>query len=347
MVYMTQKQYLSELSRHLRFRFSDTEIDDIVSDMNEFFEAGAADGKSEDDICLSLGKPKEAAASLLGEQKKDPAGFAARLLDHWVPVFISAFVICIFFYLGLKHEVVYIRTNEIALYAIPLLIWFLLERTSFFKSILKYKADLFTFAGSVLIFVIGIIFNIFIKSLIISGLNNMVSPLAAAISPLAVSISVLIFASMVMLMISIWKYAPRPLFYAAVIVSAVSVYKLIQTCCYFVIHFSSEMHIYGLYLSYYCDLMFLWGGLLMAWSLFRRSSLTLPSAYFSMVTIAEIFYIEQCLSRLDPNDERSLPFLLDDILNYKSYLIGGILSVSILVMVIIVKKTGSRRKDDK
>ena len=167
------------------------------------------------------------------------------------------------------------------------------------------------------------------------------------VSPLAVSISVLICASMVMLMISIWKYAPRPLFFAAVIVSAVSVYKLIQICCYFVIHFSSEMHIYGLYLSYYCDLMFLWGALLLAWSFFRRSSLTLPSAYFSIVTIAEIFYIEQCMSRLDPTDERSITFLLNDILGYKTYLIGSILSAAMLVMVLIVKKTGGRRKDDK
>lgn len=340
---MTQKQYLSALGRHLRFRFSESDIEDIISDMKECFEAGIAEGKSEEDICHSLGDPKDAAASLLNEQKKDPAGFAARLLDYWIPVFISAFVIGVFFYFGFKHEIVYIRINEIALYAIPILIWLLLERASLFRSILKYKADLFTFSGSVLIFTSGIILGTFLRSIIITGLNNMVSPLAV---PLAVSISVLIFASMTMLLISIWKYAPRLLFFAAVIVSALSVYRLIQICCYFAAQFSSKVHIYGLYISYYCDLIFFWGGLLLVWSLFRRSSLTLPSAYFSLVTIAEIFYIEQCMSRLDPNDERSLPFFLDDILNYKSYLIGGILSAATLVMVIIVKKLGSRRKDD-
>ncbi|MCH5193236.1 MAG: hypothetical protein J1F11_04690 [Oscillospiraceae bacterium] len=194
-----------------------------------------------------------------------------------------------------------------------------------------------------LIFTSGIVLNTFLRSIIIAGLNNMISPLAA---PLAVSISVLIFASMVMLLISIWKYAPKLLFIAAVIVSALSVYKLIQICHYFAVQFNSEVHIYGLYISYYCDMIFFWGGLLLVWSLFRRSSLTLPSAYFSLVTVAEIFYIAQCMSRLDPNDERSLPFLLNDILNYKSYLIGGILSAAMLVMIIIVKKTGSRRKDD-
>ncbi|MCH5193235.1 MAG: DUF1700 domain-containing protein [Oscillospiraceae bacterium] len=130
---MTQKQYLSELSRHLRFRFSDNEISDIISDMKECFDAGAAEGKSEEDICLSLGAPKDAAASLLGEQKKDPAGFAARVLDHWIPVLISAFVIGTFFYFGFKHEIEYIRITETALYAIPLLVWLLLERASLFS----------------------------------------------------------------------------------------------------------------------------------------------------------------------------------------------------------------------
>ncbi|MCH5349310.1 MAG: DUF1700 domain-containing protein [Oscillospiraceae bacterium] len=337
---MTQKQYLSELSRHLRFRFSDSEIGDIISDIKECFEAGTAEGKSEDDICLSLGKPKDAAAAILNEQEWNPAGFAARLLDHYVPALISAFVLGIFFYFGFKHEIVYIRITEIALYAIPLLIWLLLERASLFKSILKYKADPFAFAGSALIFTVGIIYNIFMRSIIITDFNY-------RIPPLAVSISVLLSASVVMLVISIWKHAPRPFFFAAVIVSALSVYKLIETCHYFVTRFSLEANYSGLYNSYYYDLLFFWGALFLVWSLFRRSSLSLPSAYLSLVTVVEIFYIWQILSKASPSDsDNDLPYYAKNIFDSSSYLIvGGVLAAIMLAMVIIVKHTVSGKDD--
>lgn len=65
---MTKKEYLKKLRSCLAFVVSENELKDIVSDMEEVFTDSFADGKSEEQICLSLGSPKEAAANILSER---------------------------------------------------------------------------------------------------------------------------------------------------------------------------------------------------------------------------------------------------------------------------------------
>ena len=64
---MTQKEYIKKLRFYLALRLPHAELSDIVSDMEELFAGAAADGKSEAQICLSLGTPKEAAGHILAE----------------------------------------------------------------------------------------------------------------------------------------------------------------------------------------------------------------------------------------------------------------------------------------
>ncbi len=65
---MTQKEYIKKLRFYLALRLPHAELSDIVSDMEELFSGAAADGKSEAQICLSLGTPKEAAGHILAER---------------------------------------------------------------------------------------------------------------------------------------------------------------------------------------------------------------------------------------------------------------------------------------
>ena len=44
MIHMTKEKYLAKLRQQLLFRLSNSEIDEIVSDMEECFEVGAAEG---------------------------------------------------------------------------------------------------------------------------------------------------------------------------------------------------------------------------------------------------------------------------------------------------------------
>lgn len=65
---MTQKEYIRKLRLCLSFFVSENELNDIVSDFEEVFSDSMTDGKSEEQICLSLGSPNEAAANILSER---------------------------------------------------------------------------------------------------------------------------------------------------------------------------------------------------------------------------------------------------------------------------------------
>ena len=65
---MTQKEYIRKLRSGLAFFVSENELNDIVSDFEEVFSDSMTDGKSEEQVCSSLGSPKEAAKNILLEK---------------------------------------------------------------------------------------------------------------------------------------------------------------------------------------------------------------------------------------------------------------------------------------
>lgn len=65
---MTKKEYIRKLRSCLAFFVSENELNDIESDFEEVFTDSLIDGKSEEQICLSLGSPKDAAANILSER---------------------------------------------------------------------------------------------------------------------------------------------------------------------------------------------------------------------------------------------------------------------------------------
>jgi uncharacterized membrane protein len=90
---MDKERFLQKLRRRLRWRFSADETDDILADYGEFFLAGRAEGKSEQEICLELGAPAAIASDLARElQKKHPLRTQAiqRLL---VPVLLLIIIL--------------------------------------------------------------------------------------------------------------------------------------------------------------------------------------------------------------------------------------------------------------
>jgi uncharacterized membrane protein len=49
--------YLRQLKKKLRFKFDKDDIDSILNDYNEIFDVETAQGKTEKDVCMSLGNP--------------------------------------------------------------------------------------------------------------------------------------------------------------------------------------------------------------------------------------------------------------------------------------------------
>lgn len=64
---MTKDEYIRKLRSKLRFFLSAVEIRDIAGDISEVFADGIADGRSEGEICTSLGSPADAARNNLTE----------------------------------------------------------------------------------------------------------------------------------------------------------------------------------------------------------------------------------------------------------------------------------------
>lgn len=336
---MTQKQYLDKLRNNLRFRLSDMEIDDILSDMRECFEAGISEGKTEEEICLSLGTPKDAAVSLLNEQEKGTSGFIANLMEYWLPVIISIAVIGVFLYMAMDMEIRISRDSNIVFYIVPLILWFLLERTSSFRSIIKYKADFFTFAGSVLTFSAGIICCDFIKKVLIAY-DTCRSPAHA------IAMTALIFLSLTMLVLSVRKCAPKPFLIVTIILAVPVMCRAIQSCLFFSSVLKASISVVGSYTCYCLEAILGSAVLILIWSLICRNSLTLPALYLSVMMIGYMVYIWQLLSVFDPAYNYSAEearCLMDG----QNYFIGGAVSACIMLTVIIFVKILSRRKAEK
>lgn len=69
---MTKDEYIRKLRSKLRFSLSAGEIRDIAGDISEVFADGIADGRSEGEICTSLGSPADAARDILTEHGISP-----------------------------------------------------------------------------------------------------------------------------------------------------------------------------------------------------------------------------------------------------------------------------------
>lgn len=69
---MTKDEYIRKLRSKLRFSLSSGEINDIAGDISEVFADGIADGRSEGEICTSLGTPADAARNILTEHGISP-----------------------------------------------------------------------------------------------------------------------------------------------------------------------------------------------------------------------------------------------------------------------------------
>jgi len=68
---MTKQAFLSELKRELS-QVNESLYEEILADINDHFAAGAAQGKTEEEICQNLGQPEAIAAQVLEEIGVEP-----------------------------------------------------------------------------------------------------------------------------------------------------------------------------------------------------------------------------------------------------------------------------------
>lgn len=70
--FMDKSTYLKQLETALRGKYAEPQVKDILADYEDFFASGAAEGKSEAELCAEFGPPGQAAIELKGEDKTEP-----------------------------------------------------------------------------------------------------------------------------------------------------------------------------------------------------------------------------------------------------------------------------------
>lgn len=342
---MTRQQYLSKLRKQLQFRLSNSEIADIISDIEECFEAGAAEGKSEEEICLSLGEPKSAAASLLNEQTGGER--ISKLTEIWLPLIISIGLYSIYTYSGFKVD--WDTYNYILpiMCVLPLIMWVLLERKSFFTALYEYKCDFFTFLGSICMIAAGFACDelpkrTFLKNPRIADTN---------MQTYAILTAVFILVAMIFLAVSLWKNAPK-IFSAIPLVGIIFiVYNCVTLVQAYHIWSGNPEELFGIAAAGQIGgtflniliIIFICASVFLLWSFINRNALTLASAYSAMTVTGFMFYWYYTLSALDPTYKGSIAYLRNTC-SGRNYLIWGtIISAAVLVLTIIVKLTGRKK----
>lgn len=293
---------MSQLHNHLCFLLPDSEVSDILCDMEECFDAGISEGKTEEEICLSLGSPKDAVKEILSERNESANPFASQMGGKYIsPLICAALGVLVFF------TVDFMTAGALAIVGIilPLLIHLILERNNFVTAFKAEKTDIFSLSAAILWFGAVLIFKSFANVMLLAD--------GDAVFILSVKISALIIVPQVMLLISIFKSGKSKLFciVPAFIIGMVVVSEFITS-----IDISSlvaESYTAKAYYSYsgavcnvYSMTMIITAAELFLWEILNRNALSLPTKY--MVIFGGIIskFIRWELYRIDPTDPYSI-----------------------------------------
>ncbi|MCI8442078.1 MAG: DUF1700 domain-containing protein [Provencibacterium sp.] len=81
---MTRVEYIRQLEFSLSGRLPQREVSEILRDYSEYFEAGKSEGKTEEEISISLGIPSAAAAQILSEIEEEK-GYRRKMPEPGEP----------------------------------------------------------------------------------------------------------------------------------------------------------------------------------------------------------------------------------------------------------------------
>ena len=329
---------MSQLQNHLCFLLPDSEVSDILCDMEECFDAGISEGKTEEEICISLGSPRDAVKEILSERNESANPFASQMGGKYIsPLICVALGVLVFF------TVDFMTAGALAIVGIilPLLIHLILERNNFVTAFKAEKTDIFALSAAILWFGAVLIFMPFANVILLAD--------GDAVFILSVKISALIIVPQVMLLISIFKSGKSKLFciVPAFIIGMVVVSEFITS-----IDISSlvaESYTAKAYYSYsgaicnvYSIIMIITSAELFLWAILNRNAFSLPMQY--MVVFGGIIskFIRWRLYITDPTDPYSA-FLNNGIITMPAVI--GIAAFIISLAAVITVRLKFKKKD--
>ena len=329
---------MSQLQNHLCFLLPDSEVSDILCDMEECFDAGISEGKTEEEICISLGSPRDAVKEILSERNESANPLASQIGGKYIsPLICAALGVLVFF------TVDFMTTGALAIVGIilPLLIHLILERNNFVTAFKAEKTDIFALSAAILWFGAVLIFMPFANVMILAD--------GGAVFILSVKISALIIVPQVMLLISIFKSGKQKLFciVPAFIIGMVVVSEFITSID--LSGLAAESYTAKAYYSYsgaicnvYSIIMIITSAELFLWAILNRNAFSLPMQY--MVVFGGIIskFIRWRLYITDPTDPYSV-FLNNGIITMPAVI--GAAAFTISLAAVITVRLKFKKKD--
>lgn len=329
---MTKKSYLSELRRRLCFHLSDAEIEDIIGDMNECFDAGVSEGRTEDDIALSLGEPKAAAAEILAERHSGNI-FIPRLTKYILPFLFCLLILWLYFF-GLQFAGNYILISII----LPSVLWFTLVQSRFFTQMKTDGADWLSLIASVLCLAGAWFYDDFVWQMLRDKPEAVRS---------AVIIGAMITLAMILLAVTIWKRAAKYLVLIPLTAAGYGIFSTVS-CLHFLlaqnVEFASrEFFVWtGTFANYFLNCIFVGILLLLIWSIYKKSAVTLPIMQILIPISAKVMLAKDFYSALDPTNFTVINNV-HTIYTSSEFLWASLIGAAVTLLIVIIMRIKGRK----
>lgn len=329
---MTKKSYLNELRRRLCFRLSDAEIDDIIGDMGECFDVGVSEGRTEEDIAASLGTPKAAAAEILSERQTDNI-FILRSAKYILPFLFCLLILWIYFF-GLKFAGNYILISVI----LPSVLWFALVQTRFFTQMKTDGADWLSLISSALCLAGAWFYD----DLVISMLRDKPDAIY-----FAVIMGVMITAAMVLLAVTVWKRSAKCLALIPLTAAGYGIFSAVSCVRFFLAHnteFASREYFarVGTFANHFLNCIFVCILLLLIWSIYKKSAVTLPIMQLLIPISAKVVLAKDFYSTLDPTTFTVLNNV-HTIYTSSEFLWASLMGAAVTLAIVIIMRIRGRK----
>jgi len=307
---MTRKEYLSKLQSSLCFRLPESEIAEIILDMEECFDAGNAEGKTEEQVCTDLGDPKSAAREIMtGRAAVPKRGKTAvpAIISRYAPYTVGVLLGAGFFLLaGKKGSSVFMMTAAVLL---PLLVWFILERKRFFTGIFAARADVSALLGTVAAFLSAPLSVLFVYDVLTTKpagtlIFSYGSAAIIVIGNILLALSVLKSGMPKLLCIIPAAFAGMAL--VTLFLSADSIYMVHrQFQSGTELYLSSDMEQYfveyGRVMRLYLDIIIAFCFVCFVWAVVNKNAFSVPELYLSVSGGFPALSVRHFLLNLDPN----------------------------------------------
>lgn len=329
---MTKKSYLSELRRRLCFRLSDAEIDDIISDMSECFDVGVSEGRTEDEIAVSLGTPKSAAAEIIDQRHSDKI-FIPRMTKYILPYLFCLLILWLYFF-GLQFAGNYILISII----LPSVLWFTLVQTRFFTQMKTDDADWLSLIASALCLAGAWFYDDLVTSMLYDKPDTV---------RFTITVGALITLAMLLLSVTVWKRSVKLLAIIPLVAAGYGIYATVSGTHFLLaqnVEFASREYFAwtGTFANYFLNCIFVCILLLLVWSIYQKSAVTLPIMQLLIPISAKVMLAKDYYSKLDPTSFTATDNV-HTIYTSSEFLWASLIGAAVTLTIVIIMRIKGRK----